>query len=180
MTTPFGRRPDCALYYVGWNDLRSAGLPHLDSGYADYHLRSQIDALKVRRISVDFYTPSPLLTMSIRWLSIAVDTARPVAEPAGPMLDNPDTRLEALFDRNIATISAHQSGPPHSHAVDRPATEPHSLDRGGIGGLDYTDQKARRLAHAGAPEPNPAGARTGIGRRLSRHSRRAFFEPGFR
>ena len=40
----FGRRPDCALYYVGWNDLRSAGLPHLDSGYADYHLRSQIDA----------------------------------------------------------------------------------------------------------------------------------------
>jgi len=106
----FGRRPDCALYYVGWNDLRSAGLPHLDSGYADYHLRSQIDALKVRRISVDFYTPSPLLTMSIRWLSIAVDTARPVAEPAGPMLDNPDTRLEALFDRNIATISAINRG----------------------------------------------------------------------
>src|SRR5262249_24217918 len=29
----FGRRPDCALYYVGWNDIRNAGTPGLDPAY---------------------------------------------------------------------------------------------------------------------------------------------------
>src|SRR5262249_12540205 len=62
----FGRSPDCALYYVGWNDLSSAGLDHLDNAYANGRLRSQIDALKVRRINGDFYTFSPIATVLIR------------------------------------------------------------------------------------------------------------------
>ena len=42
----FGKPPRCAIYYVGWNDLRNAHIPDLDPGYADFHLPSQIDSPK--------------------------------------------------------------------------------------------------------------------------------------
>ena len=45
----FGIAPACALYYVGWNDLRSAHFSRRDSGYARYHLPSQIDSASVTR-----------------------------------------------------------------------------------------------------------------------------------
>jgi hypothetical protein len=45
----FGVAPDCALYYVGWNDLRNAHLTRLDPGYADWHLRTMVDAFEARR-----------------------------------------------------------------------------------------------------------------------------------
>lgn len=75
--TTFGVRPHCAVYYVGWNDLRNAHLSGLDPGYADFHLPSQIDALQVRRIgSIDSFV-SPMLTLILRQTGRAVDTARP-------------------------------------------------------------------------------------------------------
>src|SRR4030095_12428851 len=45
----FGKRPRCAIYYVGWNDIRNAHIDDLDPGYADFHLPSQVDTLQVRR-----------------------------------------------------------------------------------------------------------------------------------
>ena len=41
--TKFGKSPRCAIYYVGWNDLRNAHIPDLDPAYADFHLPSQVD-----------------------------------------------------------------------------------------------------------------------------------------
>lgn len=102
----FGRRPDCAVYYVGWNDLHNAGIPGLDPGFADFHLPNQVDALRTRRISSNVYTPSPLLTLALRLLSAAVDTTRPAPLPVRPPLEVPDPALEALFLRNVETISA--------------------------------------------------------------------------
>jgi lysophospholipase L1-like esterase len=106
----FGRRPDCALYYVGWNDIRNAGIADLDSAYARRHLRSQIDSLRVRRIGSNFYTPSPVLTVAIRLLAIAADTVRPAEPSSGKLLDRPDPRFEELFLRNVAAISAINRG----------------------------------------------------------------------
>ncbi len=40
--TKFGKPPHCAIYYVGWNDLRNAHIPNLDPGYADFALPSQV------------------------------------------------------------------------------------------------------------------------------------------
>ena len=55
----FGQKPHCAVYYVGWNDLRNAHIPHLDPAYADFHLPSQVDSLKVRKVGGADVTPSP-------------------------------------------------------------------------------------------------------------------------
>jgi hypothetical protein len=102
----WGVPPNCALYYVGWNDLHEAHLPGLDPGYADYHLREQIDAEEVRRLGGRSLSPSPLLTYAARLVVLAVDTPRPALWPGGPTRADPDPRLEAIFARNVATISA--------------------------------------------------------------------------
>jgi lysophospholipase L1-like esterase len=101
----FGRKPDCALYYVGWNDIRSSGLPDPDPAYTTFHLRAQVDAMKTRRINADTYTVSPTLTILLRSLAIALDTIRPVDIPKGEPLKAPDPRLEDIVARNVQAIS---------------------------------------------------------------------------
>jgi hypothetical protein len=103
----FGKQPRCAIYYVGWNDLRNAHIPHLDPGYADFHLPSQVDSMRTRRVGGAEVTVSPLLTVALRGLSANIDTVRYSADPyvrdpeSG---DDPD--LEAVYRRNIEAISA--------------------------------------------------------------------------
>lgn len=104
--TTFGVPPRCALYYVGWNDLRNAHLRGLDPGYADFHLPSQIDALQVRRIGPTDSFVSPMLTLILRQTGSAADTARPPPLPVSDGAAGPDPAFEAIFLRNIRSISA--------------------------------------------------------------------------
>jgi lysophospholipase L1-like esterase len=108
----FGRKPRCAVYYVGWNDLRNSHIPHLDPGYADFHLPSQVDSEQVRRIGWAEVTPSPLLTVVLRFLSTHIDTVQYSADPQGPPGDGDDPFVLQLFERNVRAISAinHQRG----------------------------------------------------------------------
>jgi lysophospholipase L1-like esterase len=100
-------RPRCAIYYVGWNDLRNAHIPDLDAGYADFHLPSQIDSQKVRRVGGAHVTVSPLLTLLMRFASAHLDTARYFKDPYGqPPASGDDPALTAIYRRNIAAISA--------------------------------------------------------------------------
>lgn len=102
----FGRLPSCAVYYVGWNDLRNAHIPALDPAYADFHLPSQVDSLKVRRVGGGNVTFSPLLTVLARVLSAEVDTVRYAVDPyAYPPRSGDDPALTALFRRNVQSIS---------------------------------------------------------------------------
>jgi len=103
----FGKPPRCAIYYVGWNDLRNAHIPNLDPGYADFHLPSQVDSLRVRRIGGSNVTISPMLTLLARIVSAEVDTVRYAVDPYGrPPVSGPDPVLAAIYERNIRTISA--------------------------------------------------------------------------
>ncbi|MFZ5780595.1 MAG: SGNH/GDSL hydrolase family protein [Pseudomonadota bacterium] len=103
----FGIAPRCAIYYVGWNDLRNAHIPALDPGYADFHLPSQVDSLKVRRIGGSHVTFSPLLTLVLRFLGAHLDTVRYFSDPyALPLASGGDARLEEIYQRNIRSISA--------------------------------------------------------------------------
>ncbi len=103
----FGKQPRCALYYVGWNDLRNAHIADLDSAYADFHLPSQVDSLKTRRVGGSHVTISPLLTMLMRLVSANVDTVRYFADPYGKEpVTGDDPALDALYERNIRAISA--------------------------------------------------------------------------
>ena len=43
-----GSQPICAVYYLGWNDIRNFGMEKLDNGYANFHLPSQYGGLRVR------------------------------------------------------------------------------------------------------------------------------------
>jgi lysophospholipase L1-like esterase len=102
----FGVEPHCAIYYVGWNDLRSAYFAGRDPGYARYHLPSQIDSLEVRRVGVGYVSISPLFTILARVVSLWADTARPPEIPSGEPRSGRDPGLEALFVRNVRAISA--------------------------------------------------------------------------
>ena len=104
--TKFGASPRCALYYVGWNDIRNAYIANRDPGYAGYHLPSQIDSLKVRRVGSDYVSVSPLFTMVARQIGLWGDTARPALVPSSEPQAGGDPGLEALFVRNVRSISA--------------------------------------------------------------------------
>jgi GDSL-like Lipase/Acylhydrolase family len=105
--TKFGKQPRCALYYVGWNDLRNAHIADLDPAYADFHLPSQVDSLKTRRVGGSHVTISPVLTMLLRLVSANVDTVRYFADPYGKEpVTGDDPALDALYQRNVRAISA--------------------------------------------------------------------------
>jgi hypothetical protein len=102
----FGATPRCALYFVGWNDLRNTHVTDIDPGYARFHLPSQIDALQARRFGGSFISISPALTLAVRLVTVATDTVGPPRTIEGePKADN-DPVLEALFVRNVRSISA--------------------------------------------------------------------------
>lgn len=101
-----GVPPRCSIYYIGWNDLRNSNVRGLDTGYAGFHLRGQIDNLEVRRLRQSYVSFSPLLTLARYFLVRGIDTPRPVDWPAGETAAGPDPAMEDNFLRNVATISA--------------------------------------------------------------------------
>jgi hypothetical protein len=101
-----GVPPRCSIYYIGWNDLRNSHVRGLDTGYAGFHLRGQIDNLEVRRLRQSYVSFSPLLTLARYFLVRGIDTARPVDQPAGEIAAGPDPAMEDNFLRNVGTISA--------------------------------------------------------------------------
>lgn len=99
-----GRHPDCAVYYIGWNDIRNAHLPGLDAAYADFHLVSQFTNLNVRRSSDSF---SPFVRLSHALLGGFRDAFVPYPPlylAMEPVSDH-DPKLENIFSKNIKTIS---------------------------------------------------------------------------
>ncbi len=104
--TKFEVPPRCALYYVGWNDLRNAHIAGLDPGYADFSLPTLVDALQVRRVAGKSLSISPVLTIALRLVSSWTDTITPARAIEGEPQAASDPLLEALFVRNVRAISA--------------------------------------------------------------------------
>ena len=105
--TKFGKPPRCAIYYVGWNDLRNAHIPHLDPAYADFHLPSQVDSLKVRRVGGshrhDLAAAHPGVALHQRQCRHRPLLRRSLRPRSGT---GDDPALDALYERNIREISA--------------------------------------------------------------------------
>jgi lysophospholipase L1-like esterase len=100
-----GTTPNCSVYYVGWNDLRNAHTAGLDPGYANFHLPAQADVFRTRPTDLSGRSISPLAILAGRLTALAFDTIR--ADYPPPRLNGePDPVLEAIFARNVATISA--------------------------------------------------------------------------
>jgi hypothetical protein len=93
------RRPACAIYYVGWNDLHTAHVKDLRSDYSDYQLPSQIGNLAVGR-RPGFFENNMLLLRMI--LSVF---ATPERQPQGRMSGESDPRLSQIFSENMRLIA---------------------------------------------------------------------------
>jgi hypothetical protein len=102
----YGVTPRCAIYYEGWNDVRNAHDPHLDPGYADFHLLDKYTWMQARRRPL-FAEISPLGRILVSYLQRWIDTV-----PAAENLFNhrpssgSDPLLEKYFRRNLETIAA--------------------------------------------------------------------------
>jgi hypothetical protein len=105
-----GARPVCSLYYVGWNEARNAYIPGLDPGYADFHLLAQVADLETRQV-LRFGGFSSLYIVLSRTLAGLYDTvAQPKDIRAVEPGQGPDPRLEHVYERNLATLSAINRG----------------------------------------------------------------------
>jgi hypothetical protein len=101
-----GVYPTCAIYYVGWNDVRNAHVANLDGGFANFNVLQLSQNLNTRR-AMRIATVSPALKLTLKGLSYLVDT---VPFPDSQFDDSESGRtnasLKAIFLRNVATIAA--------------------------------------------------------------------------
>jgi hypothetical protein len=97
------KKPVCSLYYVGWNDIVSAHLEHLDSAYADYHLL----ITPVRRPDISFAKYSPFVSLINAVARNRFDTVPRHPKVLGRTpVEGSDEHLEGIFSEHIKTIAA--------------------------------------------------------------------------
>jgi hypothetical protein len=101
-----GVAPRCAVYYVGWNDIRNAHIANLDPAYADFYMPALADSLRTRRVDAHPFTFSPLINLVLRLVAMAVDTVPFASVPAAPTRTGSDATLERYYESNIRAISA--------------------------------------------------------------------------
>lgn len=97
--------PQCALYYVGWNDIHNAHLPDLDPGYADWQFLNNVTSLRARRIPL-VAGVSPLAAILVSYLRLWIDTVPTVERFERLPIPGSDSRLEKIYRRNVEAIAA--------------------------------------------------------------------------
>ncbi len=92
----------CAVYYVGWNDIRNSFIPDLDPGYAKFHMLSQKDNQRIR------LTASPLsiynFIVNSRYFSGYIPI-KPDYRSYAPR-SGIDHELARIYRHNLASIKA--------------------------------------------------------------------------
>ncbi len=101
---PINKRPVCALYYVGWNDIINAHIEKLDGAYANHHALLEAGINSRPDLYLAKYSPV------VRLLNdIAKDRFNTIPKPAeirGPPVGGSDEHLESIFAEHIKTIAA--------------------------------------------------------------------------
>jgi hypothetical protein len=98
-----GKKPVCAIYYIGGNDVDEAHIKHLDGGYADFHLLR----MAVTRDPLFLSQFSPLLVLANALAVRRFDSIPLAPEFAGQSpVAGRDERLEAVFAEHLKTIAA--------------------------------------------------------------------------
>jgi hypothetical protein len=105
----YGIRPSCAVYYIGWNDLRNVRIAHLEPGYADFHIPNMVDTFAIRRLDIHELAASPALKLLSRLAILALDTARP-AVPVRSSAEDISPDFEQIYRQHIHMISAINRG----------------------------------------------------------------------
>jgi hypothetical protein len=97
------RKPVCALYYLGWNDLHMAHVTTLRNDYSDYHLHEQAAALAVGH--QPGFLERNMLVASLARSVFAPDAETVQARPQGEISGRPDERLTAIYVENLKLIA---------------------------------------------------------------------------
>ena len=95
-----GKWPVCAVYYIGWNDIRNFGFSVLDPGYATFHLPSQYGNLRVR---FDPNTPSAIANVILSYFG-RNELPFPVAKKGTTKSIQADDPLFEFSKRNLQAI----------------------------------------------------------------------------
>jgi lysophospholipase L1-like esterase len=93
-----GEIPKCAVYYLGWNDLRNNNISTLKPDYSDYHLLTQPGNLGLR-------SPSSILSRRSAFFSILQYVGNTGIDLKGHISSEYDQRLSTIYRENIALIS---------------------------------------------------------------------------
>src|SRR5215475_208300 len=93
------QRPVCAIYYVGWNDLRSAHMKGLQDDYSDFQLPAQVGNLAVGR-RPGFLENNMLL---LRLVLSVFGQKQHMLE--GQLSGEKDPRLTRIFGENMRLIA---------------------------------------------------------------------------
>jgi len=96
-------RPACAIYYVGWNDLRNSHIEGLKDDYSDFGLPSQIGNLAVGR-RPGFLENNVLLLRLVASISSKEETGV-AAGVLGRTSGENDQRLSRIFTENMRLIA---------------------------------------------------------------------------
>jgi hypothetical protein len=96
------KRPACAIYYEGWNDVINVHLDNIDPAYANYHVLTAA----VRRPDISLARYSPALLFTNDMLRNRFDTVPKVPKVVGRApVPGSDPRLEAVYIEHLKTIA---------------------------------------------------------------------------
>jgi hypothetical protein len=94
------KRPKCAIFYVGWNDLRNSNIKGLRADYSNFHLLAQPGNLAI--------DPTPSWTSWIKRRSVFISMISNLGtrqiELNGDHLHEYDARLSRIYKDNLALI----------------------------------------------------------------------------
>jgi lysophospholipase L1-like esterase len=95
----------CAVYYIGWNDIRNSFVPTLDPAYADYHLLGHVDFMRIRSVTgvSSIYNFLANARMVRKFTSYAPS---PADYRGWKPRSGIDKRLEKIYRRNLHTLKA--------------------------------------------------------------------------
>lgn len=90
----------CAIYYIGWNDVRNNNLPNIDPAFAEYHLP---DLAKYARELTD---NAPMPSLRMLWLLDGLVGGERVPPYYATVRPKPgsDARFEGYYRQNVETL----------------------------------------------------------------------------
>ena len=109
-------KPRCAVYYVGWNDIRSVGVSDIKPDYSDFHMKRQGMQLGVSPHALQFYEPNALENIAliasyINWRRTKLDRFLAGSFPwwrdtdgAGALTTQVDQSAMQYYIQNMETI----------------------------------------------------------------------------
>jgi len=93
------KRPKCAIFYVGWNDLRNSNIQGLRADYSNFHLLTQPGALAL-------YSAQSWIKRRSLFISMISNLGTRQIEVNGDHLHDYDARLSRIYKDNVALIAS--------------------------------------------------------------------------